>query len=103
MITPTQLARCLGDDTRMALICLITAQHEVCVCDLAGALGAPQSTTSRHLAQLRRCGLVSARRDGTWMHYRLNQNLPDWARQVIHALIVPATEQLGLVVHAKAG
>ena len=96
MISPTELARCLGDETRMALLCLIAAQREVCVCDLVDALGAPQSTTSRHLAQLRRCGLVTARRDGTWMHYRLNEDLPVWAHQVVKTLIVPATEQLGL-------
>ncbi len=102
LMTPTELARCLGDETRMALLCLITAQHEVCVCELVDALGVPQSTTSRHLAQLRRCGIVCARRDGTWMHYRLNPDLPDWADQVVKTLVAPATEQLGLTQYSGA-
>lgn len=103
MITPTQLARCLGDDTRMALLCLIAAQKEVCVCELVDAMSAPQSTISRHLAQLRRCGLVTARRDGTWMHYRLNPALPGWADLAVKTLMEPAKEQLGLSVLRKTG
>ena len=103
MITPTELTRCLGDETRMALMCLIAKQREVCVCELVDALGAPQSTISRHLAQLRRCALVTARRDGTWMHYRLNPDLPAWAHEVVNTLVAPAQEQLGLTAIAKAG
>jgi ArsR family transcriptional regulator len=41
------------------------------VCHIHAALDAPQPTVSRHLAYLRNCGLVDARREGTWMHYRL--------------------------------
>lgn len=103
MITPTKLARCLGDDTRMALLCLIAAEQEVCVCVLVEALQAPQSTISRHLAQLRRCGLVTVRREGTWMHYRLNPDLPAWAAQVVKTLVQPARAQLGLTILDKAG
>ena len=69
MLTPTQLCKCLGDDIRLSLICLLHGQGEVCVCDLVDAMQAPQSTVSRHLAQLRQCELVVARRQGTWMHY----------------------------------
>lgn len=97
MITPTELARCLGDETRMSLMCLIAAREEVCVCELVDALGAPQSTISRHLAQLRRSGLATARRDGTWMHYRLNPELPGWARDVIDLLLEPANRQFDLM------
>jgi len=53
MLTPTQLCKCLGDDLRLSLVCLLHGQEEVCVCDLVDALEAPQSTVSRHLAQLR--------------------------------------------------
>ncbi len=103
MITPTELARCLGDDTRMALLCLIATSDEVCVCELVDALGAPQSTISRHLAQLRRSGVVTARRDGTWMHYRVNPDLPGWAIQAVNTLVVPASMQLGLAALRKTG
>lgn len=94
-LTPTQLCKCLGDDIRLGLVCLL-AQREVCVCDLVVALGLPQSTVSRHLTQLRQCGLVVARREGTWMHYRLNPALPDWARHTLDTLIGPARQSLGL-------
>ena len=48
---------------------------EVCVCHIHDTLRLPQPTASRHLAYLRRAGLVTARRDGTWMHYRMAPDL----------------------------
>jgi ArsR family transcriptional regulator len=50
---------------------VLLADGEVCVCHIHDALRLPQPTASRHLAYLRRLGLVEARRAGTWMHYRL--------------------------------
>jgi ArsR family transcriptional regulator len=44
---------------------------ELCVCDLVAALQVPQPTASRHLAYLRRSGLVLCRREGQWCHYRI--------------------------------
>lgn len=44
---------------------------EICVCHIHASLAVPQPTASRHLAYLRKAGLVDARRAGTWMHYRL--------------------------------
>ncbi len=96
MITPTQLCKCLGDDIRLSLICLLYGQGEVCVCDLVETMQAPQSTVSRHLAQLRQCELVVARRQGTWMHYQLNPALPDWATAAIKALVAPARTSLNI-------
>ncbi len=101
-LDPTRLARCLGEEIRMKLVCLVVAHEEVCVCDLVETLGAPQSTISRHLAQLRDCGVVRARRDGTWMHYALAPDLPDWAYTAIDALVTPAREQLSLSALKKA-
>jgi len=95
-LSPTRLCKCLGDDLRLGLICLMETGSEICVCDLVEALGAPQSTISRHLAQLRGCELVVARRQGTWMHYRLNPALPGWALTVIETLAEPARSQLGV-------
>ena len=96
MLTPTQLCKCLGDDTRLSLICLLHGQGEVCVCDLVATLDAPQSTVSRHLAQLRQCELVVARRHGTWMHYQLNPALPGWAKKTLKQLVPAARESLAL-------
>ena len=60
----------LGDPTRLRLLNLLHEQ-EVCVCYFVDVLGAPQPKISRHLAYLRRAGIVSSRREGKWMHYRL--------------------------------
>jgi ArsR family transcriptional regulator len=49
----------------------LLAHGEQCVCHIHGLLEVPQPTVSRHLAILRRAGLVSARRDGSWVHYSL--------------------------------
>jgi ArsR family transcriptional regulator len=60
----------LGDNTRLRLLNLMGDQ-EICVCYLVEILGQGQPKISRHLAYLRRAGIVSARRDGKWMHYRI--------------------------------
>ena len=60
----------LADATRLRILGLLLT-GEVCVCDIHESLKIPQSKASRHLAYLRRAGLVEARREGLWMHYRM--------------------------------
>jgi len=60
----------LADRTRLRLLNLMDGR-EVCVCYFAEILGQSQPKISRHLAYLRRAGIVAARRDGKWMHYRI--------------------------------
>ena len=67
--------KALADQTRLRIIGLLRA-GEICVCDIHESLKIPQPKTSRHLAYLRKAGLVEARREGLWMHYRL-ADLPD--------------------------
>jgi ArsR family transcriptional regulator len=62
----------LADETRLRLLCLIEG-GEVCVCHLQDVLKTNQPKISRHLAYLRKAGLVEARRDGKWSHYRLKE------------------------------
>ena len=62
--------RAFSDRTRLRLLNLLR-EGERCVCELVEVLGLPQSKVSRHLAYLRRAGLVRARKEGLWMHYRL--------------------------------
>ncbi len=64
---------------------LLMVYNELCVCDLTAVLGVTQPHMSRHLAQLRSCGLVVDRRDGLWIHYRLASNLPAWVDEVLSA------------------
>ncbi len=65
------LFKALAESTRLRLVTLLAAHGETCVCRLAAALGAPQFRISRHLGILRDRGVVEARREGVWMHYRL--------------------------------
>lgn len=60
----------LGDNTRLRLLNLMDNQ-ELCVCYFVEILGGPQPKISRHLAYLRSAGIVAARREGKWMHYRI--------------------------------
>jgi len=64
------LFRALADSTRLRLMNLIAGQ-ELCVCYFVQVIDVPQPKISRHLAYLRRAGIVAARREGKWMHYRL--------------------------------
>lgn len=65
-----ELFQALADRTRLRLLNLM-AEGEVCVCFFVEILGEPQPKISRHLGVLRAAGLVAARRDGKWMHYRV--------------------------------
>ena len=60
----------LADRTRLRVLNLLAA-GEVCVCYFVEILGESQPKISRHLAYLRRAGVVSARRDGKWIHYSI--------------------------------
>lgn len=66
------LLRLLADRTRLRLLNLMSGQ-EICVCYLVEVLRISQPKISRHLASLRRAGLVAARREGKWMHYRISE------------------------------
>ncbi len=64
------LFQALGDRTRLRLLNLMT-EGEICVCYFVEILDESQPKISRHLAYLRRAGIVAARREGKWMHYRI--------------------------------
>lgn len=76
------LFRALADRTRLRLLHLM-GDDEVCVCFLVEALGMSQPKISRHLAYLRRAGIVTARREGKWMHYRLSTPMDSHAATVL--------------------
>lgn len=64
------LCKALADVTRLRILAILMS-GEVCVCDIHEALKLPQPKVSRHLAYLRKAGLVDARREGLWMHYHV--------------------------------
>jgi ArsR family transcriptional regulator len=83
-MAPDTLFQMLSDATRLRVLMLLAAEAELCVCELTHALGLSQPKISRHLAHLRENGLLTARREGQWMYYRITPELPDWARSVLH-------------------
>lgn len=87
LMTPQalQVFKCLSDETRLMLVLLIAQQQELCVCEMTHALQESQPKVSRHLAQLRQCGLLSDQREGQWVYYRLAPQLPAWAHAIIRA------------------
>ena len=72
----------LGDDTRLRLLNLMGDQ-EMCVCYFVEILRQPQPKISRHLAYLRKAGIVKSRRQGTWMHYRIVEPADEGAASVL--------------------
>ena len=91
------LFKALADKTRLRILALL-GNNEVCVCHIHDSLGLPQPTVSRHLAYLRKSGLVATRRDGVWMHYQVSRSLSPVFRGVVTAAVdavqhLPATIQ----------
>ena len=72
----------LGDNTRLRLLNLMGDQ-EICVCYFVEIVAQGQPKISRHLAYLRRAGIVEARREGKWMHYRIAMPSNIGAAQVL--------------------
>ena len=75
------LFKALAERTRLRLLNLMR-EGEVCVCFFVEVLGTNQPKISRHLAYLRRAGVVAARREGKWMHYRVAVPEDEHAAQV---------------------
>lgn len=71
----------LSDQTRLRLLNLMR-EEEICVCFFTESLGESQPKISRHLAYLRKAGLVETRREGKWMHYRLSPPENPFARRI---------------------
>ncbi len=80
---PIEFFQSLADNTRLRCLLLLAAEGELCVCELVHALDLSQPKISRHLKLLRDTGLVDDRRMRMWVHYRIADGLPGWARQVL--------------------
>lgn len=80
---PLIFYKALADDTRLKSLLLIESEGELCVCELMEALEQSQPKVSRHLAQLRQNQLLLDRRQGQWVFYQINPDLPRWARNVL--------------------
>jgi ArsR family transcriptional regulator, arsenate/arsenite/antimonite-responsive transcriptional repressor len=79
---PDQLFKAFADETRLRILNLL-AQGEQCVCEFQMVLRVPQPKISRHLAYLRRVGLIQERKEGKWVIYALTE-----ARDPVHAALL---------------
>ena len=68
-----EVFKACADETRLRILVLL-GQGQLCVCEIVDVLDMPQGKVSRHLAVLRRAGLVEDERRGTWIHYSLSEN-----------------------------
>jgi ArsR family transcriptional regulator len=84
LVEMESLFKALADATRLRILGLLLT-GEVCVCDIHESLKIPQSKASRHLAYLRRAGLVETRRDGLWIHYRLGTHIDPAMAAIVEA------------------
>ena len=81
------LFKALSDQTRLRCLALLTGHDELCVCELTHALALPQPKISHHLGALRKAGLVSDRKEGLWIYYRINGALPQWCQDVVRSAV----------------
>ncbi len=86
-----ELFQALGDRTRLRLLNLM-AHGEVCVCFFIEVLKEPQPKISRHLAYLRRRGLVASRKDAKWVHYRITPPANETARRIFQTTIAALSD-----------
>lgn len=82
-ITPDTVFTALAHPLRLRMLLLLYQEGELCVCELTHALGVSQPMLSRHLSQLRQNDVVTDRRQGPWVYYRLHDELPRWARHLL--------------------
>ncbi|OBT10198.1 transcriptional regulator [Vibrio sp. UCD-FRSSP16_10] len=83
---PHQFFKLLADETRLRSLLLIAREGSLCVCELTHALQESQPKVSRHLAQMRRSGILVDERRGQWVYYHVALDLPGWAKKVLDGL-----------------
>jgi ArsR family transcriptional regulator len=81
-----EVLRALGHPMRLELVAQIAARGPICTCHLQEALSCDQPTVSKHLAVLRRAGLISGRREGRWVYHSVDAEALDAARDFLEEL-----------------
>jgi len=83
-IEPTSFYKCLTDELRLKTLMLTHYHGELCVCELMAALDEEsQPKLSRNLAVLKKAHIITGRKHGQWVFYRINPDLPQWVKTVI--------------------
>ena len=89
----TDFFKCLSDSTRLDILKLVLMKQNICVCELTEQLQLSQPKISRHLALLRNLAILLDQRQGQWVYYRINPNLPDRATAVLNVIAQQNREQ----------
>ncbi len=80
---PLDLFKVLSDPTRLKLFQILFNKESRCVCELVDMLDQPQPTVSRHLNHLKKLGILTSSREGTWMWYEVAKDLPEWCHDIL--------------------
>ncbi|MCW8891198.1 MAG: metalloregulator ArsR/SmtB family transcription factor [Sedimenticola sp.] len=99
---PEPLFRALSDSTRLRCLALLAEHSELCVCELTHALALPQPKISHHLGGLRKVGLVCDRKEGLWIYYRINPELPQWVDSILKATVTGVGQREPFASDAQA-
>ena len=83
MIPPSAFYRLLSDESRLNILLLLRASGELCVCHICASLDISQPAISRNLAMLKGAGVLTDRRHGKWVYYRLSESLPVWMHDIL--------------------
>ncbi|MHB1246833.1 MAG: metalloregulator ArsR/SmtB family transcription factor [Sulfuriferula sp.] len=86
MLSEQAFFEILCDETRRRMLGLLRREGELCVCELYYALDLAQPKISRHLSVMREAEILSMRRDGTWIYYRINSQIPAWCDRILAQL-----------------
>lgn len=87
LIKPETFFNLLSGTIRLRCLSLLQQEGELCVCELTYALKMAQPKISCHLALLRKHKIVADRRDGLWIYYRLNPDLPHWTKRLLEQTV----------------
>jgi len=85
---PDHFFKCLSDETRLRCITLLQKEGKLCVCELTTALALSQPKISRHLASLRQSGVLLDSREGQWVFYQINPELPIWTMPILENTLI---------------
>lgn len=93
IIQPIELFKVLSDPTRLKLFQILYNKEARCVGELVDMLDQPQPTISRHLNHLKKLGILSCVRDGTWMWYKVANDMPEWCVEILNITYQTLQEQ----------
>ncbi len=94
---PLDLFKVLSDPTRLKLFQILFQKKSRCVGELVDLLDQPQPTVSRHLNHLKKLGILSCSRDGTWMWYEVAKDLPEWCNEILEVTYKTLSEQADII------